>query len=149
MTPARMPRWALSFADLCLLLLGFFVLLQTQSGREASFIESVRAAFDEPAAADRHDYHARTLFEAGEAVLKPAARDRFRAFARTAHRIRIESIGFDPGARRFDRWELAAARLAAVARALQAGGVPEDRIEVAMPIIGGAAHGQTISLTRF
>ena len=30
MSAVRTPRWALSFADLCLLLLGFFVLLQAQ-----------------------------------------------------------------------------------------------------------------------
>lgn len=151
MTPARMPRWALSFADLCLLLLGFFVLLQTQSGREASFVESMRAAFDEhrPAAPNRHDYPANALFEPSEAVLKPEARQRLIALAFSAEerRIRIESTGFDAGARRFDRWELAAARLAAIARALQAGGVSEDQVEILLPSMSGAPRGQKIALT--
>lgn len=42
--------------------------------------------------------------------------------------IVISSIGEDRAGGRFDRWEQAAARLAAVARALRESGLPEDRV---------------------
>ena len=148
MTPIRNPRWAISFADLCLLLLAFFVLLQAQTGDRAKLAASMRAAFgDDTPRADHHDYEAQTLFEPGEAVLMPQARDHFAALGQKVTNIRITSEGMDPAARRFDGWELAAARVAAIARALQAGGVPESGIEVVMPQLNGRATGQHISVS--
>lgn len=147
MTPVRSPRWALSFADLCLLLLAFFVLLQSRNGDRAHLAASMRAAFgDDGAPVVRHDYPASSLFEPGEAVLKPAVRARFVALGREASAVRITSDGMDMAARRLDRWELAAARVAAIARSVQAGGVPENRIEVAMPPMGGSAVEQQITV---
>jgi flagellar motor protein MotB len=149
MTPVRAPRWALSFADLCLLLLAFFVLLQAQNGDRAKVAASMRSAFgDRPSRADAHHYEARMLFERGEAVLKPEAQARFMAIGRNGGKVRITSEGMDRATRRFDAWELAAARVAAVARAVQAGGLPEGRIEVVMPQMSGPATGQRISITR-
>jgi hypothetical protein len=52
----------------------------------------------------------------------------------------------DPATRRLDGWELAAARVAAIARAVKAGGLNESRIEVVMPKMSGRATGQRISL---
>jgi flagellar motor protein MotB len=150
MTPIRTPRWALSFADLCLVLLAFFVLLHARNGDSLKVAQSMRAAFGgaEPLNESAHVYQAAGLFEPGEAVLRPRARARLEALGRNAaSRIRIASTGMDPGTRRFDRWELAAARVAAVARALQVGGVEESRIEVVMPQMTGAATGQRISVT--
>jgi flagellar motor protein MotB len=151
MTPVRTPRWALSFADLCLLLLAFFVLLQAQNGDRAKVAASMRSAFgDTPSHTSAHDYEARALFERGEAVLKPKEQARFLALGRRAAAdhasIRIASDGMDPATRRFDAWELAAARVAAIARAVQAGGLPESRIEVVMPQMKGRATGQHISV---
>jgi hypothetical protein len=88
------------------------------------------------------------LFERGEAVLKPEALARFMAIGRKGGSVRITSEGMDRGTRRFDAWELAAARVAAVARAVQAGGLSEGRIEVVMPQMSGPAMGQRISITR-
>jgi flagellar motor protein MotB len=151
MTPARAPRWALSFADLCLVLLAFFVMLQARSGDRAKVAQSMRAAFGNDArVSDGSTYEARLLFEPGEAVLKPAARARFEALggraAATGQSIRIVGEGMDPAGRRFDGWELAAARTAAIARALRAGGLREERIEVVIPEMAGRAMGQRISI---
>ena len=50
----RRNRWALSFADLALLLLGFFVLLQASNGRQREVVSGVAQQFGAPVApADR------------------------------------------------------------------------------------------------
>ena len=152
MTPARTPRWALSFADLCLVLLAFFVMLQARGGDRAKIAQGIRAAFGNDARVSSGSiYAARLLFEPGEAVLKPAGRARFEALGRktaaTGQSIRIVGEGMDPAGRRFDGWELAAARTAAIARALRAGGMSEERIEVVMPEMAGRAIGQRISVS--
>lgn len=148
MSPVRTPRWALSFADLCLVLLGFFVLLHAQGGDRTRLAQGMRSAFGEAGAvaARRHDFNAAALFQPGEAVLTPAGETRIALLARGAKRARIESTGSGAGGRRFDRWELAAARVAAIARAAKAAGVPEQAIEIAIPTMKGGGKGQMISL---
>ena len=138
-------RWALSFADLSLLLLGFFVLLQARPA-SAPLAAGLRHAFG----AHPHamlERPADSLFEPGEAVLRPDARVLLRRFAHGARDgVLIASRGTEAGSRRFDGWELAAARAAAVARELAASGVPEARIRVAIdPRTGG---GQMLQLSR-
>ncbi len=147
------PRWALSFADLCLLLLGFFVLLQARHGDPEDVAAGLRAALGADAAqgVERYEIEARKLFEPGEALLLADARSRLSAIgaeAAAAHRlVRIESRGSDADSRRFDGWELSAARTAAVARAVAAGGLDQRRIEVAIPSIAiGTPGGQRIAV---
>ncbi|PTQ08149.1 flagellar motor protein [Sphingomonas oleivorans] len=153
MSAARSPRWALSFADICLLLLGFFVLIQAQAVDRGRLAQGMRQAFGKSAPGPTSEA-AMKLFEPGEAVLRPAARARLEALGREAARaqggIRIESRGMDQASRRFDGWELAAARVAAVARAIKAGGLAEAQIEVAIPLMSGAeSHsGQRLLITR-
>ena len=137
-------RWALSFADLCLLLLGFFVLLQARpdsaylsAGVKAAFAGRAPATMEQPANA---------WFDTGEAVLKPAARARLHTFARGAGEVTVASRGTEPRAARFDGWELAAARTAAVAREVQLAGVAEGRINLG--IDPGTGGGQRIFLSR-
>ena len=66
---------------------------------------------------------------------------------RSGGKIRIESIGIDPGTRRFDGWELAAARTAAIARAVQAGGISDKAITISIPAMSSAdATGQHIGI---
>jgi flagellar motor protein MotB len=127
------PRWAVSFADLALLLLAFFVMLQAGNARQVA--AGARAAFaSEAPAGPLLDAAAVILFEPGEARLLPHARARLQGIGRTAAAARrsllVQSRGLESGARRFDAWELAAARAAAVARAMQEGGMPEHRIEL-------------------
>lgn len=131
MRPLSLPRWTVSFADLALLLLGFFVLLQAGDRREVA--ASTRAAFaGAPAAGPLLDEAAATLFERGEARLTVQARIRIFDLARAAggRGLLVESRGRDTAGSRFDAWELAAARTAALARALKEAGVAEERIEI-------------------
>lgn len=147
---AKPPRWALSFADLCLLLLGFFVILHAR-GRDADAVTaSVRAAFGGTAPSRAHAYSAAKLFEPGEAVFRHGAAGRFEAIGRAARagggRVTIETAGIGGGGNRLDAWELAAARAAAVARAVRTGGLDERRIALAMEPAQDAG-GQRIAVT--
>ena len=137
-------RWALSFADLCLLLLGFFVLLQARpdgqrlsAGLRAAFVKKAGADFEQPA---------NRMFEPGEAILRPDTITALRALADKDANIIIVSRGVDPGTQRFDAWELAAARAAASARALAAAGIPQEHI--AIDLAPGDPTGQIIAVTR-
>jgi flagellar motor protein MotB len=139
MTPAPVSRWAVSFADLALLLLGFFVLLYVGRADLQEVAVSTRAALDSEAAAgdEVYEWAGASLFVEGEARLQDSARARLARMgaeaARTGKTVRIESFGGDPAARRFDGWELAAARAAAAARAVREGGLAEEDVEIAMP----------------
>lgn len=139
MTTTPVSRWAVSFADLALLLLGFFILLYAGRADVQDVAESAREALDSEAApADLvFDWAGASLFVEGEARLQDSARARLARIGAEAARggktIRIESFGGDPAARRFDGWELAAARAAAAARAVREGGLAEEDVEIAMP----------------
>jgi flagellar motor protein MotB len=130
------PRWTISFADLALLLLSFFILLHAGSARE--FAAGARAAFSSQGAPQPLlEEPAASLFEPGEARLRPEAKAHLigmgRAAAAGGRMLVVDSEGRDPGARRFDGWELAAARAAALARALNQGGVAEDHVRIVLP----------------
>jgi flagellar motor protein MotB len=139
-------RWALSFADLSLLLLGFFVLLQAKP--DANHLSAgLRAAFGaRPDAAITAQ--ANIWFEPGEAVLTAQGHKSIEDFSRENHETNliVSSHGTEPDAARFDGWELAAARTAAVARDLNKAGVTQNQIAIAIdPATGG---GQTIKIAR-
>jgi hypothetical protein len=145
-------RWALSFADLCLLLLGFMLLLQAHRGDPAALNAGIRAAFGAPAPTS-FDEAAAASFEPGEAILLPSARSHFNAVGHQAagqgSLVHIESVGTDAAARRFDAWELAAARTAAIARAVAEGGLDPQRIDLSIEGTGPAARqaGQHVRVT--
>lgn len=142
------PRWALSLADIMMLLLGFFVLLQ--AAKSSDVTAGARAAFSaEPQPRALLVSDAAALFEPGEARLRPAARQRIAGIGAAAAGAKrglvVESHGRDPGARRFDAWELSAARAAALARALSEAGLTEDRVQVVMPgTVAKEARGQRL-----
>jgi hypothetical protein len=78
MSAVPVPRWAVSFADLGLLLLGCFVLLHAmESARPKAGAADAPRAEATPGRA----YAASDLFEPGEAVLRPEARIRLLAEA--------------------------------------------------------------------
>lgn len=107
-------RWAISLADLLMLLLGFFVLLDASKTARATQVASVSAAVTGvPSRSLRTD--AATLFADGEAMLTPTGLARIRAIKGDAL-VRVAVNQQAQG--RYDRWDLAAARAAAIARAL-------------------------------
>ena len=133
---ARRSRWAISFADLLLLLLGFFVLLQASGQKRDAMLAEVRQQFGGRPMRPGVELRAADLFLPGEAMLSAQGRARI---ARAAAELRsadagleIRSEGTDPVRERFDEWDLAAARLGAVARELKAQGLVGDR-----PVIRG------------
>jgi hypothetical protein len=135
-------RWALSFADLCLVLLGFLLLLQAHRGDPAALNAGLRAAFGAPQPTSL-DESAAGLFQPGEAILLPQARARFQALGRDAAGkgglIHVESVGTDSAAHRFDGWELAAARTAAIARAVSEGGLDAAKVDLSIDGTGPAS----------
>jgi len=142
MSAIPVPRWAVSFADLGLLLLGCFVLLHA--------MESARpkAAADAPQAeaTPGRAYAASDLFQPGEAVLRPEARLRLQAEGArlAARRIEIVSRGGGESIGRLDRFELGAARAAAFGRALQQGGLPANAIAITTSADGAEAQVITV-----
>jgi flagellar motor protein MotB len=145
-----LPRWAVSFADLLLLLLGCFVLLHAMEAQRPKAASGAPAmASTQPAAAPARSFNASEVFQSGEALLTPEAREALRAEgARLAgHPVRILSAGTGEDGGRLDRFELAAARAAAVGRALREGGLAEGDIAIGMGE-GGAGAGQTIAISR-
>jgi flagellar motor protein MotB len=148
------PPWALSFADLCLLLLGFFVMLHAQSGHQTQVVQGIKQALGgghSVKSSQHHEIDPAKLFEPGEALLRPQAREQIQALGRHAAlsrtTVRIESIGVDRAAKRFDGWELAAARTAAIARTMQAGGLSEKAVTISIPEMAETPGGkQRISI---
>ena len=143
-----LPRWAVSFADLLLLLLGCFVLLHAMEAQRSSASAPVASA--QAAATPVRSFNASEVFQSGEALLTPEAREALRAEgARLAgHPVRILSTGTGEEGGRLDRFELAAARAAAIGRALREGGLAEGQIAISMGEGGAPGAGQVIAISR-
>lgn len=138
------PRWAISFADLGLLLLGCFVLLHAMEAakpRSAGVVAAIQRLSTGYAAAD--------LFERGEARLTTQGRSLLERIGRSSsgRTVSIISTGTGEGGSRLDRFELAAARSAAVARTLREAGVEERSLILSLQQ-GAAAGGQRIEIVR-
>ncbi len=143
MSTVPVPRWAVSFADLVLLLLGCFVLLHAMEAARP------HAAAGAEAAPGASFYRAVDLFQPGEAVLKPEARALLQAEGRrlAGRPLAIASTGTAEAGGRLDRFELSAARAAAVGRALQEGGVRERDVAIAVADSTDPGAGQRIVLS--
>jgi hypothetical protein len=70
--------------------------------------------------------------------------------ARASKRVLVASQGREGQSARLDSWELAAARTTAVARAIRMGGMPDARIEIAIPPMRASepAKGQHITIQQ-
>jgi len=146
-----LPRWAVSFADLVLLLLGCFVMLHAmEAARPRAAAGAPATSSSQPAATPARAFTASEVFVSGEALLTPEAREALRAEgARLAgHAVRILSSGTGEEGGRLDRFELAAARAAAIGRALREGGLAEGDIAIAMGDAGAPGAGQTVAISR-
>jgi flagellar motor protein MotB len=146
-----LPRWAVSFADLLLLLLGCFVLLHAMEAQRPKAAAGLPAtARDQPAAAPARSFSAAEVFQPGEALLTAEARAALRAEGArlSGHPVRIFSTGTGETGGRLDRFELAAARAAAIGRALREGGLGEGQIAIAMAESGRPGAGQVIAISR-
>ena len=142
MSSLPIARWSVSFADLGLLLLGCFVMLHAmESARPKAAAPASTAATPRSRAFD-----AASLFQPGEAVLLEPARARLKAEGRrlAGRSIAIVSRGAGEGGGRLDRFELSAARAAAVGRALQEGGA--DRRSIAISASSDGMPGQQITI---
>ncbi len=152
-------RWVLSFADLALLLLAFFVMMQAQVSDRLKLAAGMRGAFGGNGDGAGGDvtitgFTAAQIFEAGEAILRPGEAQRLKAIgaaaAKAKRRVIVASQGRDGQSARLDAWELSAARTTAVARAVRMGGLPEAMIEIAIPPMRASepAMGQRISVQQ-
>jgi flagellar motor protein MotB len=150
----RRARWAISFADLALLLLGFFVILQASGGRSKAVLQGVAEQFGGHVSTGNEAvalWKAKDLFVPGEAILTAAGTARISAesarFRSIPGGVELTSVGMDGGARRFDSWDLAAARLGAVARALRSTGMADGRLVIrGLDETAKDAQGQTIRI---
>jgi len=144
MSTVPVPRWAVSFADLFLLLLGCFVLLHAM---EAARPHGADGAAEAATAA--FGFRAADLFQPGEALLKPEARAALLLEGRrlAGRPLRIVSSGAAEAGGRLDRFELGAARAAAVGRALQQGGVREGDVTISVAESGDAIAPQRIAVS--
>lgn len=141
----RLPHWAVSLADLFMLLLGVFVFLHARDRDVALAAQSTRAALGSaPAPASVFDRPAAALFDAGEARLSDAARMELKAIGASAARLGksvvVESRGSAAAGQRLDSWELSAARTAAIGRALREGGLEEKAIRPMLPAASEGEH---------
>lgn len=145
-----LPRWAVSFADLGLLLLGCFVLLHAMEAARPKAAPGAAVVARSEAAAPMRAFSAAEVFQPGEALLTPEARSTLRAEGAglAGQRIRILSSGTGEQGGRLDRFELAAARAAAIARALREGGLAEADIAINMGEAGAPGARQVIAISR-
>lgn len=151
-------RWVLSFADLALLLLAFFVLMQAQAADRLKLAAGIRDAFGGGGAdvpnGNVEGFAAAAMFQNGEAILKPDALQRLKAIgaaaSRAGGRVIVASQGRDGQSARLDSWELAAARATAAARAIRSGGLPDAMIEITLPPMRASEppRGQRISVQQ-
>jgi hypothetical protein len=100
-------RWALSLADIALLIACLLLLSFRSTGGPSADRAAARASIRLPISG---------LFEPGEAVLRPGAGLQLRARLSEAQQPAIRVAVSDSGSTRLDAWELAAARTAAIAR---------------------------------
>ncbi|MDM7927765.1 hypothetical protein [Blastomonas fulva] len=157
MTPAQ--RTTVSFLDLALIMTGVMAMIASVGDRHPAVAEALADSFGSsaPVSAERVTLKLARLFEPQEARLTDQGVADITALgvrARPAKSKTVE-IGIivpvvaEKGASRLDRWELAAARTAAIMRVLADQGVADSAMvpDLARPGTGSAGSERDVTLT--
>ena len=152
MTPAQ--RTTLSFLDLALIMTGVMALIASVGDRHPAVAEALSDSFgtQDRAAAERIVVPLAQLFEPQEARLTPKGTARLAALGAKAASAEIGimvPVVAGSGGSRLDRWELAAARTAAIMRVLADQGIADDAMfpDLARPGTGADAQARNVTLT--
>lgn len=150
MTPAQ--RTTLSFLDLALIMTGVMAMIASVGDRHPAMAEALSESFgSQVAPAQRVALPLGRLFEPHEARLTGAGAKQIAALgAKSKHAefgIAVPVVA-EAGATRLDRWELAAARTAAIMRVLADQGIPDDAMvpDLARPGAGGSTKQVTLTV---
>lgn len=152
MTPAQ--RTTLSFLDLALIMTGVMALIASVGDSHPAVAEALVDSFgrsDAPSV-QRTSVPVARLFEPQEARLTRAGAAKIAALGQKAASAEIGimvPVVTEKGASRLDRWELAAARTAAIMRVLADQGVADSAMipDLARPSTGAAKGSQDVTLT--
>lgn len=107
-------RWALAYADLSLLLLGFMA-LQNMGDSQDDLVEQSKMS-----SGKEYEFSVTDLFHNGEAMMTDEGRSMIvnlnGAVSGPVKKVSIKMVGIGPASTRMDGWEIAAARLASLGR---------------------------------
>ncbi|ESZ86492.1 MAG: hypothetical protein Q27BB25_14015 [Blastomonas sp. CACIA14H2] len=152
MTPAQ--RTTLSFLDLALIMTGVMAMIASVGDRHPAVAEAFSESFgqDKAARAQQVRLKLASLFEPQEARLTASGRQALAALGgknRQAEFAIAVPVVAATGASRLDRWELAAARTAAIMRVLADQGVADGAMlpDLARPGGGPAAADDKVRIT--
>ncbi|MDM7955996.1 hypothetical protein [Blastomonas sp.] len=153
MTPAQ--RTTLSFLDLALIMTGVMAMIASVGDRHPAVAEALVDSFGTPGAASAQPttLPIARLFEPQEARLTGQG---VAQIAALAHKAKGAHIGIrvpvvaEKGASRLDRWELAAARTAAIMRVLAEQGIADSAMipDLAQPGSGTAEPREVTLMVR-
>lgn len=152
MTPAQ--RTTLSFLDLALIMTGVMAMIASVGDRHPAVAEALSESFgqDKGARAQLVRLKLAGLFEPQEARLTASGRQAIAALGgknRQAEFAIAVPVMENRGVSRLDRWELAAARTAAIMRVLADKGVADSAMlpDLARPDSGRKAADGTVHIT--
>ena len=152
MTPAQ--RTTLSFLDLALIMTGVMAMIASVGDRHPAVAEALADNFgsQDRATASRVVLPLGELFEPHEARLTPEGTAKLSALGVKATSAEIGimvPVVAGTGASRLDRWELAAARTAAIMRVLADQGIADNAMlpDLARPGTGTDAQARNVTLT--
>lgn len=152
MTPAQ--RTTLSFLDLALIMTGVMAMIASVGDRHPAVADAFSESFgaDKAARARQVELKLAGLFEPQEARLTASGRQAVAALGgknrQAEFAIAVPVVAANDSSR-LDRWELAAARTAAIMRVLAEQGVADSAMlpDLARPDSGQAQPGEPVRLT--
>lgn len=129
----RKNRWVFAFADLSLLMIGYFVIMMNASPSLTDATIPLKSAENEGASIS---LRSKDLFAEHEAMISDEGKSVIADFLVSNkvsnQRIKLSLNGWDPASERLDGWELAAARLAATGRVIREQGIEADSIHIGL-----------------